>query len=264
MREFTKAWAFFKRDLRTDLSYRFSFVLQILNIVTTLAAFYFLTLVLGEKAFAGYQAFPFILTGMAVHGYMTTSLYAYAQGIRGNQQAGTLKVVLLSRTSPLAFIFLSSLYPFFRAAVDGGCYMAAGLLFGVSLTHMNLSAALVVFLASLPALSSIGIASAAFTLVFKRGDPLLWLVGGLSWLLGGVFYPQDVLPPVLQQAALFLPITHVLRGMRAALLQGVSLADLSPQIGALALFGAVALPLSLLGFCLGVRQARISGTLSHL
>ena len=51
--------------------------------------------------------------------------------------------------------------------------------------------------------------------------------------------------------------------MRAALLGGVPIAQVLPQIGMLALFGLVGLPVSLLGFYWGVRQARTRGTLSH-
>jgi ABC-2 type transport system permease protein len=137
------------------------------------------------------------------------------------------------------------------------------MLFGLSLGQVNVPAALLFFLVSLIAFSSIGIFSATFTVVFKRGDPLLWLFGSLSWLLGGVFYPLEVLPPFLQRIAQLLPITHALEGMRAALLRGAAVVELLPQIEALALFGLVGLPVSLIGFSLGVRRARVTGTLSH-
>jgi ABC-2 type transport system permease protein len=263
MRGAWKAWAFLKLGLLTDISYKLSFAFQALNILLGIAAFYFLARLLGEKTPQGYESFPFILIGMAVNGYMTTSLVCFAEGIRGDQLMGTLKAVLTTRTSPLALILLSSLYPFVRAAVDAGLYLAGGMLFGLSFGQVNFPAALLCFLVSLPAFSGIGILSATFTLVFKRGDPLLWLFGSLSWLLGGVFYPLEVLPPLLQQTAELLPITHALEVMRAALLRGAAVAELLPQIGVLALFGLIGLPLSLIGFSLGVRRARVTGTLSH-
>jgi len=258
-----KAWAFFKRDLLTDLSYKFSFALQVVDILAGIGAFYFLARVLGKAAFRGYDPFPFILVGVAVNGYMSTCLACFAQAIRGNQPLGTLKMVLVTPTSPVAFILYSSLYPFVRAAVDAVLYLLGGTMFGLSLGRVNFPAMLLLFLLSAVAFSSIGILSATFTLVFKRGDPILWLFGALSWLLGGVFYPVEVLPRFLQHASQFLPITHALVGMRAALLGGVSIAQILPQIGMLALFGLVGLPVSLLGFCWGVRRARTRGTLSH-
>jgi ABC-2 type transport system permease protein len=258
-----KAWAFFKRDLLTDLSYKLSFAFQVVDILVGIGAFYFLARILGQAAFRGYEPFPFILVGMGVNGYMTTCLVCFAQAIRGNQPPGTLKTVLVTPTSPVAFVLFSSLYPSARAAFDAVLYLLAGTMFGLSLGRVNIPAVLLLFLLSAAAFSSIGILSATFTLVFKRGDPLLWLFGGLSWLLGGVFYPIQVLPRFLQHAAQLLPITHALVGMRAALLHHASILELLPQLGVLGLFGLVGLPLSLLAFHLGVRWARVTGTLSH-
>jgi len=258
-----KAWAFFKRDLRTDLSYKLSFAFQVVDILVGLGAFYFLARVLGKADFRGYEPFPFILVGMAVNGYMTTCLVCFAQAIRGNQPAGTLKAVLVTPTSPTAFVLFSSLYPCARSAFDALLYILAGTLLGLPLDRVNFPSVLLLFLLSAAAFSSIGIFSATFTLIFKRGDPLLWLFGGLSWLLGGVFYPLQVLPRFLRYAAQFLPITHALAGLRAALLHDASAAELLPQIGILAIFAFIGLPLSLLAFHLGVRWARVAGTLSH-
>jgi ABC-2 type transport system permease protein len=243
-----KAWAFFKRDLITDLSYKLSFAFQVVDILVSIGAFYFLARILGKAAFRGYEPFPFILVGMAVNGYMSTSLVCFAQAIRGNQPLGTLKMVLVTPTSPVAFVLFSSLYPFLRAALDAVFYLLAGTMFGLSLARVNLLAVLLIFLLSVAAFSSIGILSATFT---------------LSWLLGGVFYPLEVLPRFLQDAGQLLPITHALVGMRAALLRNASIPELLPQIGVLGVFALVGLPLSLLAFHLGVRWARITGTLSH-
>jgi ABC-2 type transport system permease protein len=258
-----KAWAFFKRDLLTDLSYKVSFAFQVVDVLVGIAAFYFLARMLGKDAFRGYQPFAFILVGMAVNGYMSTSLVCFAQSIRGSQPVGTLKMALATPTSPVAFVLLSSVYPLVRAAFDGVLYLLGGVLLGLSLARVNLPAVLVVFLLSALAFSSIGILSATFTLVLKRGDPLLWLFGGLSWLLGGVFYPVEVLPRFLQHAAQLLPITHALVAMRAALLGSASIAQLLPQIAILGLFALAGVPLSLLAFHWGVRWAKVTGTLSH-
>jgi ABC-2 type transport system permease protein len=128
---------------------------------------------------------------------------------------------------------------------------------------VNLPAVLLIFVLSVAAFSSIGILSATFTLVFKRGDPFLWLFASLSWLLGSVYYPLEVLPRFLRHAGQLLPITHALVGMRAALLRNASISELLPQIGVLGVFALAGLPLSLLAFHLGVRWSRTTGTLSH-
>ena len=258
-----KTWAFFKRDFYADISYKLSFAFQVVDILIGLGSFYFLARLIGPASFHGYRPFPFLLVGVAVNGYMTTSLACYSHSIRGSHPLGTLKAVLATPTSPVGFVLFSSVYPMVRAAFDAFLYLLGGLVMGLSLAKVNVPVALLVFLLSEIAFSSIGILSATFTLVFKRGDPLLWLFGGLSWLLGGVYYPIDVLPRFLRGAAQWLPITHALIAMRAALLEHVSAAALSPHIAVLGAFGLVGLPVSLLAFYGGVRWAKITGTLSH-
>lgn len=260
---FWRAWVFFKRDLVTDWSYRFSFALEAVHILITVAAFYFLATIVGQKELDGYASFPFILLGLGVNAYMTTCLVCFSQAVRGNQLTGTLKAVLTTSTSPTQFLVFSSGYPFARAMVDAALYVAGGLLFGLSLDRINVPAAALLFVTSVLAFSSIGLVSATFTLLFKRGDPLLWLFGSGSWLLGGVMYPNSVLPPFLRDAGELLPITHALRGLRAAVLTNASVVEVLPQVQALALFAAIGLPLSVIVFNLGLQRARVAGTLGH-
>jgi ABC-2 type transport system permease protein len=105
--------------------------------------------------------------------------------------------------------------------------------------------------------------SASFVMVFKRGDPMAFVLGGLSAMLGGVFYPVRVLPEWLQSLAALLPITHALDGLRRVLLTGATASDPMVQrdVMVLLLFGAVATPASLLAFRAAVKLARREGTL---
>jgi ABC-2 type transport system permease protein len=247
----------------TDWSYRLSFALEGAHILMTVAAFYFLSILVRERELGGYASFPFILLGLAVNSYMTTCFVCFAQAVRGGQITGTLKAVLVSTISPTEFLVLSSGYPLVRATVDLVVYACGGLLFGLSFGQVNLTAALLVFAVSILAFSAIGLVSATFTLLFKRGDPVLWMFSSASWLLGGVMYPTTVLPPAFGQLAELLPITHALRGLRAAVLAGSSTTAVLPQVGALAVFAAVGLPLSVFVFNLGLQRARVAGTLGH-
>ena len=263
MRILWKLRAFIKRDLSTDLSYKISFGLEAAHVLIVVAAFHFFSQLVGDKRPQGYASFPFILVGMTVNAYMITCLVCFSQTIQGSQLAGTLKAILATPTSPTAFLVCSSTYPFARASMAAAAYAIAGMLFGLSASHMNALTAALVFALSLLAFSSVGIVSASFTLVFKRGDPLLWLFGSGSWLLGGVLYPTDLLPPALRHVSGLLPITHAVNGMRAALLRGASPAAIAPDLQALALFAMVGFPLSLLVFSLGVEHAKRTGTLDH-
>ena len=59
-----------------------------------------------------------------------------------------------------------------------------------------------------------------------------------------------------------VPFTYAIDGMRAALLEGQSLAAMAPTVIGLALSAAILLPLALLGLSVSLRRARQFGTLS--
>jgi ABC-2 type transport system permease protein len=88
-------------------------------------------------------------------------------------------------------------------------------------------------------------------------------VGHLSVLLGGVYFPLQVLPFWLQNVAQFLPFTHALEGLRQAVLNGKGLTQLTTQLDILFTFAVVLLPLSLAAFAWAVGQAKRLGTLSQ-
>ena len=100
-------------------------------------------------------------------------------------------------------------------------------------------------------------------MIMKRGNPVDWLVTGISWLLGGVYYPVSVLPDWLQKISYMLPITHSLEGMRMALLKGSSIGELTNSVMALGIFSIIMLPISVLSFRMAVRQAKIHGSLTQ-
>jgi ABC-2 type transport system permease protein len=143
-------------------------------------------------------------------------------------------------------------------------YLGVGALFlGVSFQESNWAAAALVLALTVVVFGSLGILAASFIMVLKRGDPITWAFGAVSSLLGGVYYPVEVLPGWLQMLARLLPITYALHAMRLALLQGAGFDILLPDLLALTLFAVILLPLSLLAFQFAVRRARQDGSLTH-
>jgi ABC-2 type transport system permease protein len=118
-------------------------------------------------------------------------------------------------------------------------------------------------LASLLSFCGLGILSASYVLLFKRGNPAKWLLVGLWSFAGGMLFPVSILPDWLQFIAKLNPMTHALRGMRNALLGGASLVQLLPVVEILLLFAVILLPLSVLVFSWTLRRTKINGTLSH-
>jgi ABC-2 type transport system permease protein len=172
--------------------------------------------------------------------------------------------MLVTPTSLSTIIFSSVLYQFASSLLNILIYLVFGiLLFGFSLAKANLLSAAVMLALSLLAHLPLGIFSASFLLVFKRGNPVSSLVGSFSALLGGVYFPLAVLPGWLQSVSFFLPFTHALEGLRQAVLNGRNLLELSTQVVVLSIFAIVLLPLSLAVFSYAIHQAKRLGTLSQ-
>lgn len=264
-----KALLFLRRDVKTEFSYRFSFLLQLLGILFSSASFYFVAQLLGEAALpqlAAYDGdyFSFVLIGIAFLGYQGVALYTFSGVIRSAQTAGTLEAVLVTPTRLPTILVSSSLWSFAMASIRVLVYLLAGVvIFGVDLGQANVLAGLVVLALTVLTLSGIGIISASFIVVFKRGSPVNFVIGSLSSLLSGVYYPVGVLPEWLQALARLFPLTYSLEAMRRALLGGATLTDLAPEIGALMAFSLLLLPLSLLTFRHAVRQAKRDGSLAQ-
>lgn len=264
-----KAFAFIKRDFRIHLSYRLDFALDFLSIFATVVTFYFIAKLFGKSAIPylkdyGGDYFSFVLIGIAFFAYLRVALGSFAGSISEEQMQGTLEAMLATPTKISTIIISSSLWSFIFSSVDVLIYLLLGaVLFGVSFKLYNLFPAAIILLLTMTSFSSLGIISASFIMVFKRGDPLSWFIAGLFGLLGGVYYPITILPEVLQKISYFLPITYTLRSLRHALLQGYSMGALMPDIFALLIFSAVLLPLSILIFKFAVKKARIDGSLVH-
>lgn len=264
-----QALAFLRRDLRLQLSYRFSFLLQFFGIFFNLLVFYFLSQLVGDSAAPylepyGGDYFAFVLIGLAFSGYFGVGLNSFASNLREAQTTGTLEAMLMTPTRLSTIIMSSGIYDYGFVTFQVFVYLAlGGLVFGVQLDKGNTPAALVVLVLTIIAMTSLGIIAASFIMVLKRGDPVTILVNSVAVLLGGVYYPVELMPLWLQQLSRLLPITYSLDAMRRALLTEASFQEIMPDIIALAIFGTVLVPVSLLIFRYAVHRAKVDGSLAH-
>lgn len=262
-----KLLMFIWRDWRENSSYKFSFFLQFFGMFLSVTMFYFVARIFGSVATNflapyGHDYFAFVLIGIAFASYQGVGLTSFADSIRNAQIYGTLEALLVTPTSPQLIIIASSLWSFLFTSLRVLIFLIFGIVFfGLRLTEANYFAAFLILLLTIVVFSAIGILSASFTMVVKKGDPITWIFGAASGILGGVYFPITVLPPVLKKIALFLPITHSLEGMRYALLSGAGFSQLFPQFAALLAFTVILVPVSLVTFTLAIKKAKRQGTL---
>lgn len=260
--------AFLARDFRTEVSYRFSFLLNLSSILFTAVTYYFVAQLLGDSVRPllepyGGDYFAFALIGVALASYFTLGLSGFARNLRLAQTTGTLEAMLMT-PAPLSSVILGSaawnyVFTTFRVIA----YLVLGVAMGMQLGNANYLGAVVILVLAVTTFASLGIIAASVIMITKRGDPITGLFSGFATLVGGVFYPVEVMPQWLQSIANLIPITYALRAMRLALLEGASWRTLTPDLLALTLFILVLFPLSLLSFRFAVERARKEGSLAH-
>jgi len=262
-----KPLAFIYKDFISAASYKFSFLSQFVGIFITALAWFFLSSLFGGAVSAHLDRydgdyFSFVIIGIAFANYLQVALRSFSTNIRTAQTLGTLEAMLVTQTSIPTIIISSSLYNFIMTSFRVIVYLLIGAIaFGLNLGKANYSVAILVLVITIVCFSSMGILSASFIMVLKKGNPLNWIFVNLSWLLGGVYYPISVLPEWLEKLSYLLPITYSLEAMRLALLNGYSFRLLLPNIIPLLIFTIIMLPLSLFIFNFAVKRAKMEGSL---
>jgi ABC-2 type transport system permease protein len=159
-------------------------------------------------------------------------------------------------------VLMSSLYGLTSGAVQLLLILvAAAFAFGVDFSRMDVLATLLVLVLSIGIFVAFGVLSAATIVWLKKGDPITWILGGFGSILGGAYFPIQVLPPWVQKVSMLIPITYSLDALRLTMLKGESVITAAKPIVTLAVIAAILIPASVTLFAAAVRNGRKEGTL---
>lgn len=252
--------------LRLAWSYKLNFITRYLGTVVSVLLFFFLDRLLranGNSQIEGGTYFTFLIIGGAFARYLELASHAFSANLRDEMLRGTIEPLLATATP----VTLSLLGPSSWALIEGTLLVLLQLGVGwavrADFSQANWVTTLVVLLISLICLLSYGIASAAFVVVYKRGDPMNWLINSVAYVFSGVFFPIELFPPWLRVISQVLPFTYALRALRGALMRGESLVERWLDVVVLLGFTAVLLPLSLWAMRFAVRHLKQTGDLTH-
>jgi ABC-2 type transport system permease protein len=266
---FRALWGFLRRDAAIHTSYKLGFAMELGSVFFSAATFYFVAKVFGAAAAPmlaryGGDYFSFVLIGVAFATYQNVGMNSFSQALRQEQFLNTLEPLLLTPVRLPVFLLGSALWDFLHATVEVLLYLALGLcLFGLKIPHANVPAALAVLAMTLFAFMGLGVFAASFIMLFKRGNPVTWLMATSSELLGGVYFPPEVLPDGLKVLSKVVPMTYALSGLRKSLLMGAGWGEIAPELAALGVFIAVMWPVGVLCFAWAIGRAQADGSLGH-
>ncbi len=264
-----RIYAFVVRDFRLFVSYRMQFFLRVLSILGLVTTLFFIS-----KIFVGFtdarfsqwrDPFATWLTGLAILNYFMTGFSSLANAVRSEQMQGTLESVLLTPINLPTVIVASSAWDFVQATFFSFLYLFFGwFFFDVHYSGSFMLALLFLILTTL-VLACLGILSASFAMVFKRGDPFAMLLGSGAALFSGVFFPTQLINEyggaTLGSVSKILPSTYGVDGIRRVLNEGKGFAEVTEPLVTLAIMLAILLPFSLWVFGRAVRRAKREGSL---
>jgi ABC-2 type transport system permease protein len=260
---------FLKKDFLLLVNYRFATALALIELLSGLLIYFFIDRLFGQEVVGylepyGVGYFAYVLLGLALFSFMGTGLSGLAAQLSWEQVIGTLEAILATPLRYGALAFGLSISGLIYASGEMAGYLLLGaVVLGAPMGNVNLLSAAVILLLAVVSFNSLGLLAASVIVVFKRGNPVAWFFQGAAGLLGGVYFPVEVLPDWLQAVSALLPVTYAVRGLQLAVYQGASLSRLSGEILPLAFLSAVLLPLGLLSFAAAIRKAKRDGSLAH-
>jgi ABC-2 type transport system permease protein len=263
-----KISAFITRDFRIEKHYKMGFIISIIGAFLPVFSYFFI----GKLINSGnnlnttelYKSdyFSFVLIGVAFSGYFMMAIRIFSGQIRRTQMAGCLEAILSSQTDVKTVVFLSSIYSFIYSAIFLIIsFLISWLFLDFDFSKMNIPATSISVFFSIVTFISLGIITAAGTIIYKQGDPFTFIFDSISWLLSGVVFPIAILPPWLQFFSAFVPVTYSLDALRLSILQGYTITMISKQLFILAMISIVLFPLSLFFFQWAIEKGKKDGTL---
>lgn len=265
----SKLAAFTEHGFRLAISYRLNFVSRYVSLLTSVIFFYFLAKVFrasNNPVLLNYGGdyFAFLLLGGAFSVYLSLCLRIFSEHLREELLQGTLEPLVVTATPMTLSLLGPALWSVLEGTLIVILQLAIGALFlGADFSHANWPSTMVVSLISIVCLVAWGIVSASFTIIFKRSDPINWLVGAVTYVFSGVYFPIAMLPPWLQVVSYLIPLTYALEAMRGAMLTGRGLVELGLPLLALVAFTLIMLPLSIFALQRAINYLRDTGSLSH-
>jgi ABC-2 type transport system permease protein len=205
----------------------------------------------------------YLAIGTLVWRYLTVIFVWITEIIAIERWEGTIEYTLMAPIHRITHMGGQTLFALAYSLFFTAIVLAANVvMFDIDLANADLFSGLVMLLAGSFSFVGLGIMGSVLPLLFpERGQQMTHVIIAMMLLVSGVYYPTEVLPPALRIASIFSPATYVLRGARAALLEGASVAEIWPHIWPSLVTGVVLIPLGLWVFKLAEDYAKRNGKL---
>jgi len=262
-------WAFFERQ--TNLWRRYwawEIVWLVYGVVNTLA----ITFIAKDAGDSGLlrpaavrHLVVFLLIGTLTWSYLSAILDDMSLVIMWERWEGTIEHTFMTPVSRVVHLVGMSVFGVVHATIRTLLILGCALpFFDITFPHASWGAAAAVIAMGSLSLVGLGILTGILPMLYpERGEQMSFMVQALVLLVSGVYYGIDVLPGWLQAISRLSPATYLLRGIRAAVIDGSGVSAQLENLVVLAIFGLVMIPGSLLAFAGAERWAKRTGRLKR-
>ena len=207
----------------------------------------------------------FLLIGTLVWAYLSAVLDDISLVVQWERWEGTIEHTLMAPVPRAIHLLGMSVFGVLHAAVRTIIIFAIAIFFfNVDFGQVDLLGTLAIVVVGSVSVAALAVLAGVLPLLYpERGSQMSMMVQASLLLVSGVYYEVDVLPVWLQAVSFLSPATYILDGIRAAMIDGEGLFDLAGTLGALALFGVVMVPMSVLAFAWAEAHAKRTGKLKR-
>ena len=265
---FKKFFAFFIKDLKIALSYRFNILFQLFVYVSIFSFLFFIfstnLLIFKNETNNFDQNFSSVFIGFALIDYMFSCISVFSREVRLAQTQGTFETLLVTNTSITTIIVSSYALTFIRASLRIVIYfIICKFLFGLDIDFVEMPAFLaIIFYSSLPFIG-IGLFSAAFVIIFKVGNVINFFVGISSIFFSGIFFPTSVLPQSLIYLSEIIPLNLGLELTKTIIFDDYNSANYTEMLTMIGLQIILFLPTGIFFVYYALKLSKKNGSLNY-
>jgi ABC-2 type transport system permease protein len=263
-----KALAIVRANWLTTLSYRLETFFSFIGLFLAVVPLFFISRALQPmmsnviKSEAP-EYFGFLIVGLLTLSFVHTAVNSLHGSLAGEISTGSFEALLATPTSFVTLLVGMTGQAFSMTSIRALISLLFATAFGAHLMWSSAPSALLVLLLIVLSYLPFGIMAASLVLAFRTTGPFPTGLLALSGLLGGVYFPTQVIPSWLQQVSVVVPLTYGLRALRRSILEGAPLLSSARDILVLMTGSAVLFAVSILMFAWALRYAKRMGTLAQ-
>jgi ABC-type multidrug transport system permease subunit len=181
----------------------------------------------------GSRYIDFLVPGLVGMGIMSNAVWGLGFSIVDARRRKLMKRIMATPMRRIDYLLSFQIWRMFLLVFEVGVPVLFGMVaFGIPVRGSILEIAAISMVGSL-AFSALGLLIASRARTIEAVSGIMNVVLVPMWILSGVFFSSERFPDAVQPFIKALPLTALVDAMRANMLQGASLLDVAPSLGAL-------------------------------